>query len=112
MAALGETPSRRRVSSVSTVIHELPGRVTRRLAFQAAANVTFKRSGHGEGSQAAKDAGRGRRLGRGACRDASAIMFHMKVDAVAITCTKLLACSIAFGFTIIKGGGLGGLKIL
>lgn len=40
-AAFGETPSRRRVSSVSTVIHELPGRVTRPLAFQAAANVTF-----------------------------------------------------------------------
>lgn len=80
-AALGETPSRRRVSSVSTVIHELPGRMTRPSAFQAAANVTFKRSGHGKGSQ---PAGRGRRLGRGACRDASAVMFHMKVDAVIV----------------------------
>lgn len=39
-------PSSHGVSSISTVLYELPGHVTRPSAFQTAANVTFKDSGH------------------------------------------------------------------
>ncbi len=39
-------PSRHGVSSVSTVMHELPGHVPRPSAFQAAANGTFKNGGY------------------------------------------------------------------
>lgn len=34
------------MSSVSTVLYELPAHVTRPSAFQTAANVTFENSGH------------------------------------------------------------------